>query len=275
VSFNLQLGAGVVEWDRDEVTLDPSWWSWSGAHGGLLVAETVRHAARVLDIDPSRSLRSVSVQLLSTVDRTPVRLVPELFRSGGSATSVGLRAEQGGEVRLIGHAVFGADRAGGLSTPAIAPPRVVPVEAAAPVPFPPELVPFGQHFEFRSAGGPLPLVEGNTAGDGRTAQLTAWFRMTDPALVDAAQAVLLLDAMAPAIYATLHRPVAVPTLDYTVHLHAPLDAAPLASGAWVLGRQRCLAAADGWAVDDGSLWDEGGRLIATSRQLRRVLGRPR
>jgi acyl-CoA thioesterase len=103
------------------------------------------------------------------------------------------------------------------------------------------------------------------------AQLTAWFRIVEPTPVDAAQAVMLLDAMAPAVYAKLRVPVAVPTLDFTVHLHAALDAEPVPAGGWVLGRQRAVAAADGWEVDDGTLWDENGRLLATARQLRRVL----
>jgi len=251
--------------ESDELVLDPSWWSWAGAHGGLLVAEAVRHAVRALEIPPGRGLRSVSVQLLSTVGPEPVRLAPSVLRHGGTATSVALRADQGGEPKVVGHAVFGASRPHDVTAQATAAPRVVPPESAPPVPGATGVVPFSRHFEFRSADGSMPLVGAEEA------QLTAWFRMIEPTAVDAAQAVMLLDAMAPAVFARLHAPVAVPTLDFAVHVHAPLDEEPVPPGGWLLGRQRAVSAADGWEVDDGTLWDQAGRLLATARQLRRVL----
>jgi acyl-CoA thioesterase len=256
----------LTEARGDEIILDPTWWSWSGAHGGVLVAEAVRHAAATLGVGPRRSLRSVSVQLLSAVGAAPVRLRPTLLREGGTATSVALAAEQGGELRLHGHAVFGAD--GSAAAPGVAPagaPRVDPPETSPVVRNDPTLVPFTQHVEFRSADGSRPLAG---AAD---AQLTAWIRLREQATVDGAAAVMLLDALAPALYASLRSPVPVPTLDYTVHIVAPLDVRPVPAGSWLLARQRCVSAADGWAVDDGTLWDAGGRLLATARQTRRVL----
>jgi len=52
-----------------------------------------------------------------------------------------------------------------------------------------------------------------------------------------------------------------------------LSVIPEAPGAApVLGSQRNSSTAGKWSVDDASLWDSAGRLIAQARQLRRIIG---
>jgi hypothetical protein len=59
----------------------------------------------------------------------------------------------------------------------------------------------------------------------------------------------------------------------TVHFHTDLRADPIPAA--VLAVQRNVTTGGGWSVDEGELWSSAGRLLAQTRQLRRVLGRLR
>jgi hypothetical protein len=83
-------------------------------------------------------------------------------------------------------------------------------------------------------------------------------------------AAVLLSDLAPGVFPLLTPPVPAPTVELTVHLCADLGAAP--GAAPVLGSQRNSSTAGNWSVDDASLWDSAGRLIAQARQLRRNIG---
>jgi hypothetical protein len=80
-----------------------------------------------------------------------------------------------------------------------------------------------------------------------------------------------MDSAPPALYAVLRDAVPMPTADVTLHLGPGADRPP---GPWVLGVVRSRVAADGYVVEDGELWAPDGGLLATSRQLRRVLTDP-
>ncbi len=65
------------------------------------------------------------------------------------------------------------------------------------------------------------------------------------------------------MFTTSTAPLAVPTLDLTVHLRGALPR----PGDWVLGRFRTRAARAGFLEEDGELWSRDGELLAQSRQL--------
>ena len=73
----------------------------------------------------------------------------------------------------------------------------------------------------------------------------------------------LTDSWPPAVFTTSTAPLAVPTLDLTVHLRAALPR----PGDWVLGRFRTRVARAGFLEEDGELWSRDGELLAQSRQL--------
>ena len=73
----------------------------------------------------------------------------------------------------------------------------------------------------------------------------------------------LCDAWFPAVFSAVEEPLAVPTLDLTVHLRAPL---PRPSD-WVLGSFWTRRARDGFLEEDGELFSRDGELLAQSRQL--------
>ena len=80
---------------------------------------------------------------------------------------------------------------------------------------------------------------------------------------------LLADCLPPAVFPTLTAPVAVPTVAFSMHVAAPPDdPGPVP----VLVHTRNTSTSGGWSVDDTTLRDERGRLLASARQSRRVLG---
>jgi acyl-CoA thioesterase len=73
----------------------------------------------------------------------------------------------------------------------------------------------------------------------------------------------------PALYGALEVPVPVPTADLYVHFAGGASAS---TDPWALVRIGTSSAGDGWCVDDSEVWDRDGRLLASARQTRLVLG---
>jgi acyl-CoA thioesterase len=114
------------------------------------------------------------------------------------------------------------------------------------------LPPFIDNFEVRWAEGEA----------GRARNVT-WVRTRPPAPLDHVAVTALADTMIPAAFTRLGRPLAVPTVDLTVHFLAPLPV----EDEWALCVFESRAAAGGAWVEDGEVWSRGGRLLAQSRQL--------
>jgi acyl-CoA thioesterase len=137
------------------------------------------------------------------------------------------------------------------------PPEVPLPEDLQPVPRPKELPPFGNHFDYRFTVGAPPFSGAEEALTG------GWLRLSEERPLDAALTVALTDSWPPAVFTASTGPLAVPTLDLTVHLRAALPR----PGDWVLGRFRTRAARAGFLDEDGELWSRDGELLAQSRQL--------
>jgi acyl-CoA thioesterase len=81
-----------------------------------------------------------------------------------------------------------------------------------------------------------------------------------------AVAAVLLDALAPSLCAVLTAPLAIPTVEFTVHF---TPAQPL--GEWFLVRQWTTWSTSAFCIDEAELCTPDGRVVGRSRQLRRVL----
>jgi acyl-CoA thioesterase len=242
------------------VTVLADWWSWAGAHGGLLVALAAADATAAA---PDVALRSSTAQLLRPV-RGPLVLSSRLVHAGRRVTTVRTEGFVHGRPALVVHSTFGAPTtAGGAGDPLPAPLVHAP-EDLAPFTPPADLVPFGRHVDIRPADDVLPL-----AGTGSTTRLTAWVRLRDEVGAPGPlRATVLADALAPSLYAVLDRPAPVPTVELSVHHRAP--APPVGDDPWLLVRARTDWSDDGWVSEAVDLWDRVGTHVATSRQLRLV-----
>lgn len=243
---------------RTEAVLDRSWWSWAGPHGGLLAALALGAARDVVAAD--RVPQVVSAQYLSAAGDAPLELAARVLRAGGSSDVVRVDVASDGAPVLGAAVTFARARPGGTRWDDV-PAPTAPEPGDCPRLDPSAVVPFAQHVEIRSVGpGPFDA--------GVRPELLAWVRWADPDVpVDAASLLVLVDALAPALYAIATVPVPVPTVDLTVTLQPE----PPHRG-WTLVRIRTRTAADGWCVDDSEVWTPDGRLLAQARQTRRVLG---
>lgn len=235
-------------------TIDRTWWSWAGPHGGFVAGLCLR--ASLPRLGEGRAPRSLHVVFLEPAGEGVLALDATLLREGGSSAVVAVAAGEALRATVVG----GRPR-GESEVQAEAAPDVPRPEDCADTPLPVDFVPFSQHLRFRFATDARPFASGAAA------ELVAWVRLVDDVPLDHAALVVLVDAMPPAVYAVAATPVAVPTVDLTVSF----TDAPPATG-WVLLRITTRSAAGGWCLDDSEVWDADGRLLARGRQTRRVLG---
>lgn len=241
--------------------IDPAWSVWGAPNGGYVSAFLLQAMIRHLD-RPERRLRSVTLNFLSPLQPGRVRIETTMERQGRSLSAMTARAVQERGPAVMALAAFGDDRRA-PSVSQVHMPHVPPPEDCAPLAFPPEVTPpFSRFLEYRPAGGGMPFAGGERA------DLLVWLRLSDAERHTAVTATFLVDAVFPALYARLRQPVAVPTIDLTVHHLAEGPADP---GAWLLGSFTTRIAADGYAYEDGELWRRDGVLVAQGRQGRRVL----
>jgi acyl-CoA thioesterase len=250
--------AGDLLATRGAVTVPSDWWSWAGAHGGLLVALAAADASSVA---PDVALRGSTAQLLRPV-RGPLTLASRVVHAGRRLTTVRTEGTAAGRTALVVHSTFGPATAGtGTGAPLPAPLVHAPEDLPAFVP-PADLVPFGAHVDIRPTDDVLPLSSATTA------RLSAWVRLRDEAGAPGPlRTTLLADALAPSLYAVLDQPAPVPTVELSIHHRAP---APLGADPWLLVQARTDWSDEGWVSEAVDLWDRAGTHVATSRQLRLV-----
>lgn len=244
--------------NRASATLEGAWWSWAGPHGGLVASLALAAAEQTC---PGQQVRELSAQFLAAPAEGPVELEVRPLRLGRSSTCLAVTLGSGDEVALAATVLLGRSRPG-MAMQAVPAPAVPGVERCPEVDLPVALAAFLQNLDYRPATD-TPLLGGHPS-----AEFIGWLRLRDHSPLDAQVLTVLLDALAPGLYATLTAPVPIPTVALSVQYAKP---APVRDSGWVLGRVTTRSAADGWCVDDSDLWGADGRLLASARQTRRVL----
>ena len=250
---------------RAVIDVDPTWRTWTGVHGGLLAALAIGEA---VDLAPTQPIRAVHALFLAPLRAAAARIESDVLRRGRSTTIVTADvadARSGREAMhlqaLLGTAGEGPEHDGSQA------PDVPAVGECEPFELPVELVPFARHLEIRPANAARPLAGGDQA------ELVAWIRLRTPGGLSGTQALTILtDALPPAVYAVVRRPVPIPSADLSIHFGPNADRAD--AGEWHLVRTAAESAGAGWTVDDSRVWDRHGRLLASARQSRRVLDPP-
>ena len=239
------------------VRMDPTWRSFSGIQGGMVVGRLLAAAAASSAGRP----RAVTAHLLRAVVPDVDAVVTAVPDRIGTTGSVRAELRQDDVLCAVAQVLM-------LDRPPlpVAPPAWAGVPTLADgVPFrlPRELVPIADHTELRALGPERPL------GGGTEPRLHAWVRIADQPdpLVRLG---VLLDALPPALFAVWRAPVPLPTVELTAHLAAE----PPAAGEWTRIDQRTTWRDADLAVDDAELWDVDGRLVARVRQTRRLIGVP-
>jgi acyl-CoA thioesterase len=243
-------GDGV--WDCD---IRPDWWVGAGPNGGYLGAIVVR----ALGADPqlgSRPLRSITLHYVGRPAEGPAEVQVEADRHGRSVSFLRARLVQEGRQMASAVAVFADDR-DGLELDQLDRPAVTAPEGTAELPDLAEAPPFSRQFAYR------PAIGTTTFGGGDEALTGGWLRLRRERPLDAALLVALTDSWFPAVFAMSTEPLAVPTLELTVHLRGRLPR----DSEWTLGRYRTRLARHGLLEEDAQIFSREGELLAESRQL--------
>lgn len=242
---------------RYSITILDGWQQGRGAFGGLVLAILTRAGEHTV-ADPTRTLRTLTAEIVGPTLPGPADLAVEVLRAGTGVTTVAARLTQGAEVCAHAVIVFARPRGTydaphGLVTPTPPPWRELPVAPLGPSVGPT----FTQHVEFRVTG-PAPF-------SGRVGDVSGWVRFRDPGRArDAAYAIAMADTFWPALLTGETAPRPAATLTFAFELVG--DLAGLDPEAPWFYRARTLAARDGYAVEARELWGEDGRLIALNQQ---------
>jgi len=244
--------------------IDPKWWVIRGPNGGYVAAILQRAMTDTVD-NGERPARSLTVHFLTPPDVGPVEIHTRIEREGRSLTSTSARLVQG--ERLVATAV-GAFSAGRESVeyseaemPDVPPPEQVPSRLIEGAP------PHAEMLDWRPAIGSVDFTAGGRAITG------GWFRLRDPQLADPGVLTSYADNWYPALFFRTREPVGVPTVDFTMHFRTRLPLAGARPEDYYLVVFRAPLSHDGFVVEDGEIWSEGGQLVAQSRQLAVVLAR--
>lgn len=238
--------------------VDDRFGGFDGAHGGYVAGIALEAIADAV-ADPARTPRSLTVQLLESIAPGELLLDARLERAGRSLSSASVRALQGERTVAAGLGAFGTGRASLARTdramPAVPPPEDCEPLFAKPVPD----AGASHVIEHRPAAPPLPLSGGDRA------EILVWMRIVGTDEPSPADVVFLADSGPPALYGALSAFVPIPSIEISVHFAPDPPGSP-----WVLGVFRSDVAGDGYATENGELWTPEGRLVALTRQLRRL-----
>lgn len=251
-----------------EVELHPSWWIIAGPNGGYIAALLLRAMVRTVD-DVSRPPRSMTVQYLRSPAEGSARIVVTVERSGRSVSNLTARMLQGDQLVALAVAAFGSarpgsvdfDESGGLAAAldglAIPTPDDTPVIEVDPD----RDVPMRSHYDLRWVVGTLPFSA--RPGDDVRARSGGWLRPAEQVPIDEVVLAAMADAWMPPVFSRLTEPLAVPTIDLTIHFRA-LPADPLGF-CFVLFESP--VAIDGYVVEHGRIFAPDGSLLVECRQL--------
>ena len=246
------------------VTLDESWYQARGVFGGLSAALMLEVMSA---LEPDRAPRSMTVQCVAPALAGPALAVAARERRGGRVTHLSARLYCGDELSdlcAFAGASFGSPRGSAelLSS--------LPLELSAPeAPLPkdlselyhPTLMPkFAQHFIY------FPCIGGGIFSGDSSPTIGGWCDLRAPGPVTYPLIAALFDAWAPAVFASLTRPLIAASVDFSYHfMVTPEELSALERPFFYRGE--VTLGAEGYLEERDVLWDRRGKLVATARQL--------
>jgi acyl-CoA thioesterase len=260
VGFSGDTGVTAKGYGKFEAQIHPAWCIGTTPNGGYLLAIALRALQESLPFgDPI----AVSSHFFAAPRVGIADITVEILRVGKTLMRAQGRLMQGEVEVLRVVAAFGQlDNGVGLPTfvdtgqpPSIPlPDHCQRVNATTPDG---RASPVRDQFEIRYHPDSVGWASGAPSG---TAEVKAWIRLVDKSPPDGLLIPLLLDVL-PASVFDVGVMGWVPTIEMTVYQRAR------PRGAWLLCSIQCRFAAGGMMVENGEVWDEDHRLIATSYQL--------
>ncbi|TQC42686.1 thioesterase family protein [Rhodococcus sp. WS4] len=242
-------------------SVDASWRTWSGPQGGVVGALCIEAAQGVA---PGLAVRVMDLRFLGQPQLGELRLNTSVFEVGRKSRIVDVTVVQSSRPVASATVTLGESSQRAAIRDCLAPavPSTTALEDSAVFEIPRDLLPFGQHAEIRSTGGALP---GDEAAEAR---MQAWVSIIPSFPLTASSLSIVADTMPPAIFATLTAPIPIATVAMSMHL---TDDSSSSTGSHILVDTWNVSLSGGWAIEDSEMRDDTGRLLATSRQSRKVL----
>jgi hypothetical protein len=258
------LGASSVRGEPSEGfrwDVPDGWQQGRGAWGGLVVGAIVR-AIQASEPDPSRQLRSLTVQIVAParvgthhIDVRPVRIGGAM--STWSATIMGQGEVCASAVVILGAARQPTPGLGVAGWQSVQPPSAPPADDVPIIPFVDGLSPvFAQHYEARPVSG-VPF-------GGGAAESVGWIRFAEPTPWTAASLLALVDAWWPASLAVVTEMPRIATVNFFAALD--IDPATVPPHEPLLHHSFVTGAVDGFTTEHRRLWTADGRLVADNVQ---------
>ena len=247
--------AGELRWRG---SVPPTWSIGTGPNGGFMAAL----GARAAQLASGRPPRSLTLHYLAPPAEDEIEVVAEVVRHGRSATFLRLAMIQGERTVVTALAVCGAWFEDGPQWSDAQPPELPgPDDCLKVDPTRTGAVPLVGRYDMRVAVG---------EPDTRPVRVQGWIRTAEPRPVDDVALAAMTDAYIPPSFFRAGIPVAVPTLELTIHFRGQ---PPEGEHPFVAATFTTRFSAGGVCEEDGEIWSADGRLLAQSRQL--ALVRPR
>lgn len=240
-----------------ETSFEARWLGMEGIFGGFVLGRIVDFADQIEGFKP----QAVTIHFVSAVHPGDVQMTSEIVHQGRATASVRVELRQRDRVRV--HAVASLVQAAqeltwnrAVDTSGWGTPEETPVYVPSH-----KKMSYGEHLDIRRVGEGT--LEGGTA---------CWVRMLTPpashGLVGPhGVASVFLDALPPGLFSLEKHPVFVPTIDFTVHFAPDLGDI---EHQWHYVTNHTVWTSRHFCVDESTLYDRGGRVLAQVRQGRHI-----
>jgi len=239
-----------------DVNIAEHWNVVVGPNGGFLAALLARAMTEEV-ADPERLLRSITVHFLRRPDFGPAMTAVRILRTGRSLSTVSATLHQDGTPIATALAAFSVPWDENLSWNLPLPDRAHGPSGSPGWAPPPHVANYDVDLVL-----PAPLVDGSDE-----ARVGGWIRTADPRVVDPVVLVAMADALPPAVFTRTLSPMAVPTVDLTVHIRSNLPLQSLGADERLYAEFTTDHVAEGFLEESGAIWAPDGTLMAQSHQL--------
>jgi acyl-CoA thioesterase len=245
---------------RYQAVLPEDWVALQGVHGGFVAALAVRAVQAALD-DPTRTLRAATFGLLRGLRPELATFHIEEIRVGRALATYHVTVTQDdGPPSMVARCHLSPPW-DGTTFSDLRPPTLTPPADAVRLTTPNHV----GHVHH------LPtMVHPNTTmfAGAPHARWLAWTRPTEPDHIDSAWLTMLGDYFPPAVSVRNTGPSRAVTIEYGIQIHTSAPTVPLAPDEDLTCEMHTTHAAEGFAIEDGTIWTPQGTLVATTRQTR-------
>lgn len=241
---------------RYSAEISANWNITTVPNGGYLMAVAARALSQHLTHpDPF----SITGHFLKPIKPGPVSIAVETLKTGRAISFGQARVLQDGEERLRVTGAFGdLSQRAGLNHMARKPPNIPPFDACVRATIPLE---FFRHVRIALTPESGAWIRGDYDD---TCEVAGWTSFIDGREPDALSLILFADGFPPPVFRKVGPAGWVPTLEMTVQVRAHPAPGPLRC------RFTTRAITEGYAEEDGEIWDAEGNLVAICRQLEAI-----